>query len=170
MSDKAWFEIDSVGLGKTLAQQDKFGLITELVSNSWDADGVTQVDVTLTRPDESGFSILTCTDNSPKGWSNLAHAHTMYAESDKKSLENKRGRFNEGEKKVVARSIESKLVTTSGSVIWNADKTRTKTSDTRPVGSQFTGKYLLTDVQEWVSIFKQFLMLLPPKGIRTSFN
>jgi hypothetical protein len=167
--NKAWFEIDSVGLGKTLAQQDKFGLITELVSNSWDADGVTQVDITLTRPDESGITILTCVDNSPKGWSNLAHAHTMYAESDKKGLENKRGRFNEGEKKVVARSIESSLTTTTGTVIWNADKTRTETTDTRPVGSEFVGKYTMT-LQEWERVCHQARLLLTPRGIRTTFN
>jgi hypothetical protein len=93
----------------------------------------------------------------------------MYAESDKKGLENKRGRFNEGEKKVVARSIESKLTTTSGTVVWNANKTRTESADTRTVGSEFVGKYALT-IQEWEHLTNQAKLLLPPHGIKTTFN
>src|SRR5438445_7243227 len=47
-----WLEIDKDGLRKTLEQKDKAFLLTEMVSNAWDED-ITQVEVSLTRPDES---------------------------------------------------------------------------------------------------------------------
>ena len=95
---KSWFEVSPQGLRKTLSQKDKFFLITETVSNAWDAEGCTRVDITLTKPDEHGFSWLTATDNAPKGFSDISHSYMMYAESEKKDKANKRGRFNAGRK------------------------------------------------------------------------
>lgn len=163
-----WLEIDKEGLRKTLGQKDKVFLLTEMVSNAWDED-ITEVDVSLTRPDENGFSWLRVTDNSPTGWADLSHSHTMFAESVKKGKSEKRGRFNAGEKDVLALAIEAKLTTVSGQVLFNEDGTRTTGTETRKVGSEFVAKFQLT-VQEYEHICQQAKMLLPPKGITTLFN
>ena len=34
----SWLEIDREGLRKSLAQKDKFFLLTEMVANAWDAN------------------------------------------------------------------------------------------------------------------------------------
>jgi hypothetical protein len=120
-----WLEIDKEGLRKTLGQKDKVFLLTEMVSNAWDED-ITEVDVSLTRPDENGFSWLRVTDNSPTGWADLSHSHTMFAESVKKGKSEKRGRFNAGEKDVLALAIEAKLTTVKGQALFNEDGTRTE--------------------------------------------
>jgi hypothetical protein len=78
-----WLEIDKEGLKRSLGQKDKVFLLTEMVSNAWDED-ITGVEVTLSRPDEKGFSWLRVVDDSPTGWQDLSHAHTMFAESIKK--------------------------------------------------------------------------------------
>jgi hypothetical protein len=96
-----WLDIDKEGLRKSLGQKNKVFLLTEMVSNAWDED-ITKVEVTLTRPDENSHSWLHVIDNSPTGWSDLSHAHTMFAESAKKGKSEKRGRFNAGEKDVLA--------------------------------------------------------------------
>lgn len=163
-----WLEIDKEGLRKTLGQKDKVFLLTEMVSNAWDED-ITEVDVSLTLPDENGFSWLRVTDNSPTGWADLSHSHTMFAESVKKGKSEKRGRFNAGEKDVLALAIEAKLTTVKGQVLFNEDGTRTEGPETRKVGSEFIAKFEMTP-GEYEHICQQAKMLLPPKGITTLFN
>jgi hypothetical protein len=93
----------------------------------------------------------------------------MFAESAKKGKSEKRGRFNAGEKDVLALAIEAKLTTVTGQVLFNEDGTRTEGTETRKVGSEFVAKFQLT-VQEYEHICQQANMLLPPKGITTLFN
>jgi hypothetical protein len=86
-----------------------------------------RVDVTLTEPDANGHSILTVTDDAPKGWENISHAYTLYAESTKTNDPTKRGRFNEGEKAVVCLNIEAAVKTVSGCIRFE-DQTRFRSS------------------------------------------
>src|SRR5438034_698891 len=160
-----WLEIDKEGLRKTLGQKDKVFLLTEMVSNAWDED-ITQVEVSLTRPDENGFSRLRVTDNSPTGWADLSHSHTMFAESVKKGKSEKRGRFNAGEKDVLGLAIEAKLTTVTGQVLFNEDGTRTKGTEPREVGSEFAGRFHLT-LEEYEHIVQQAKRRIPPNGIVT---
>lgn len=163
-----WLDIDKEGLRKSLGQKDKIFLLTEMVSNAWDED-VTEVSVTLTCPDASGHSRLTVIDNSPTGWADLTHSHTMFAESSKKAKSEKRGRFNAGEKDVLALAVEAKLTTVKGQMLFNADGTRTHGTETREIGSEFTGRFELT-VEEYEHICRQAKLLIPPQDIRTTFN
>ena len=88
-----WLDIDKEGLRKSLGQKDKVFLLTEMVSNAWD-ENITKVEVTLTRPNKNNHSWLRVIDNSPTGWGDLSHSHTMFAESTKKGKSEKRGRFS----------------------------------------------------------------------------
>jgi hypothetical protein len=168
MKKNGWLDIDKEGLRKSLGQKNKVFLLTEMVSNAWDED-ITKVEVTLTRPDEKSHSWLHVIDNSPTGWSDLSHAHTMFAESTKKAKSEKRGRFNAGEKDVLALAIEAKLTTVKGQVLFNEDGTRTEGTETREVGSEFAGRFQLTQ-EEYENIVQQAKLLIPPKGIITMFN
>src|ERR1039458_6083428 len=163
-----WLEIDKDGLRKSLGQKDKVFLLTEMVSNAWDED-ITQVEVTLTCPDGNNHSWLRVADNSPTGWGDLSHSHTMFAESVKKGKSEKRGRFNAGEKDVLALAIEAKLTTVKGQVLFNEDGTRTEGTESREVGSEFVAKFQLTP-EEYEHICNQAKLLIPPKGITTLFN
>jgi hypothetical protein len=163
-----WLEIDKEGLCKSLGQKDKVFLLTEMVSNAWD-ENITKVEVTLSCPDENNHSWLRVTDNSPTGWADLSHSHTMFAESVKKGKSEKRGRFNAGEKDVLALAIEAKLTTVKGQVLFNEDGTRTEGTETREVGSEFAGRFHLT-LDEYEHIVNQAKRLIPPKGIVTLFN
>src|SRR3989454_4665048 len=139
-----WLEIDKEGLQKSLGQKNKVFLLTEMVSNAWDED-ITRVEVTLSRPNENNnHSWLRVIDNSPTGWSDLSHSHTMFAESTKKGKSEKRGRFNAGEKDVLALAIEARLTTVKGQVLFNEDGTRTEGTETREIGSEFAGRFHLT--------------------------
>jgi len=163
-----WLEIDKDGLRKSLGQKDKVFLLTEMVSNAWD-ENITEVEVTLSCPDENNHSWLRVTDNSPTGWDDLSHSHTMFAESVEKGKSEKRGRFNAGEKDVLALAIEAKLTTVKGQVLFNEDGTRTEGTETREVGSEFVARFQLT-LEEYEHICNQAKLLIPPKGITTLFN
>jgi hypothetical protein len=95
-----------------------------MVSNAWD-ENVTKVEVTLTLPDKNGHCTLRVVDDSATGWANLQHSYTMFAESLKKVNSEKRGRFNAGEKDVLALAIDAKLTT----VMDTRDETRRSLSD-----------------------------------------
>jgi hypothetical protein len=166
---KSWFEVSPQGLRKTLSQKDKFFLITETVSNAWDAEGCTRVDITLTKPDEQGFSWLTATDNAPKGFTDISHSYMMYAESEKKDKANKRGRFNAGEKDVIAMSVEARLTTVTGQILFNGDGTRTEGTEKRTEGSELTAKIPLT-LEEYEHVIAQAHRLIPPNNIATYVN
>jgi hypothetical protein len=139
---KNWIDVDMDGLRKLLARRGKEFAIYELVQNAWDEPNVTRVDVTLTRP-VHGQSILTVTDDSPEGFRDLTHAHTMYAESYKKSNPEQRGAFNLGEKRVLALCDEATIASTTGTVTFNSEG-RSRSKQRRDTGTQFIGRMRLT--------------------------
>jgi hypothetical protein len=163
----SWLEIDREGLRKSLAQKDKFFLLTEMVANAWDAN-VSRVEVTLTQP-ENGIIRLTVTDDSATGWSRLSDSYTMFAESTRKDDASKRGRFNAGCKDVLALALEARLTTMSGQMIFNSDGTRSVGTAKRARGSEYTGLFEMTEA-EWVSVCRQARLFIPPTGIVTVFN
>jgi hypothetical protein len=62
---------------------------------------------------------LIVSDDDPEGFSDLAHAYTLFAESQKKSNPEQRGRFNLGEKLVLALASKATISTTKGTVIFD---------------------------------------------------
>jgi hypothetical protein len=167
MAVNSWFDIDKEGLRKTLERRGKAFAIFELVQNAWDEDGTTEVSVHLTRP-EHGKSVLTVADDAPQGYRDLSESYTMFAESYKKGDPAKRGRFNIGEKCVLALCDEATITTTTGRVTFDRDGTRRRTSTVkRERGSEFRAELKLK-VSEWEEICEKVTQLLPP--VPTAFN
>ena len=97
-----WFDVDRKGLAKLLERRGKEFLVFELIQNAWDQN-VEEVTVTLREHDAfPGNYDLRVEDDDPEGFTDLAHAYTLFAESEKKGDVHKRGRFNVGEKLVLA--------------------------------------------------------------------
>lgn len=161
---KNWIEVDLDGLKQILAARGKEFIIFELIQNSWD-EPITHVAVTLTRP-VRGKSELVVVDDSPDGFRNLAHAYTMYAPSSKKNSPQQRGRFNQGEKSVLALCDEASITSTTGQVLFTAAGRR-QTKKTRAAGTEFRGSLRLT-VEEWEQISRKVRLLFP--DVRTTYN
>jgi hypothetical protein len=91
------------GLAKLLERRGKQFSLLELWQNAADEDGVTKVDLTLTPSaiDKDKYE-LTVEDDAPEGFTDITHAYTLFAESKKKGRADQRGRFNVGEKLVIA--------------------------------------------------------------------
>lgn len=157
-SRKNWIDVDLDGLRKLLADRGKEFIVFELVQNAWDED-VSHVDVVLTRP-INGRSDLVVVDDSPEGFRNLSHAYTMYAESYKKAEPSRRGRFNQGEKAVLALCDEATITSTSGQIVFSTDGGRRKTKKRREAGTEFRAVLRLS-VAEWEEIGHKVQLLLP---------
>ena len=113
-----WFTVDKDGLAKVLGRRGKAFAALELIQNAWDAPGATQVEVTL-KPAARGRTLLIVEDNSPDGFSDLTHAYTLFKESAKKADPTKRGRFDVGEKLVLAICDCARICTTRGTLMFD---------------------------------------------------
>lgn len=165
VGNQPWFVVDKEGLRKTLERKGKAFAIFELLQNGFD-EASTKVTLTLTPP-KDGKSVLTCIDDAPLGYADLSNAHTMFAESKKKSNEKKRGRFNVGEKYVLALCDEATITSTTGRVLFHADGTRSHDKVKTKAGSQFRGELSLTQ-EEFDLMAAQVNRVIPP--IPTFFN
>ena len=162
-----WFNVDKAGLAKILARRGKEFILFELIQNTWD-EAATRVDVTLAREPKSPFVTLTVEDDNPNGFVDLSHAWTLFAESTKKGDAGKRGRFNLGEKLVLALCDEAMIVTTTGAVRFDRVG-RHSSRKRRERGSIFTGVIRMTD-EEMGHCGDMVQRLIPPSDIVTVYN
>ena len=97
----SYFAVDRVGLRKLAFRHGAGWVVTELLQNALDEE-VSRVDIVFEPVPNKPLARLRVEDDSPDGFRELDHAYTLYAESYKKSDPGKRGRFNLGEKLVLA--------------------------------------------------------------------
>ena len=160
-----WFVVDREGLRKTLSRKGKAFAIYELLQNGYD-EASTKLEVTLTEP-KNGKSTLVCIDDAPDGYIDLSNAHTMFGESKKKADVHKRGRFNVGEKYVLALCDAATVTSKTGRIIFKKDGTRSHDKVKTKTGTEFRGELLLTQ-GEYEDMVKKVKLVIPP--VTTIFN
>jgi hypothetical protein len=137
----------------------------ELVQNAWDS-GADEVVVMLDMICD-GLARIVVRDNSEKGFINLKDAYTMFAPSTSGKDVTKRGRFNTGEKAVLALCDRAKIVTTTGTLTFDIDTGRERTEECQPRGTTFTADIPMTDV-ELDEVNEAMQGLIPP--VATTYN
>lgn len=163
-----WFTAHKDGLRKLVEHLPKEMIIYELVQNVWDEEA-TFCKVSIQRDPGSAYVTITCEDDVPQGFKHLHHAFTIWAESEKKGDPTKRGRFNEGEKKVLALCRRAQISTTTGTVFFKEDGTRSQSSRATVRGSIFSGELRMT-VEQVREIEEAFHRLIPPGDCETTLN
>lgn len=163
-----WFEVDRKGLRKILRKRGiEFGVI-ELIQNALDEES-TRVDVTLKRtPANQRRFTLEVEDDNPEGFKDITHAFTVFADSEKKSNPEQRGRFNLGEKLVLALCEVASISTVKGTVNFNEDG-RSSSRFKREAGSLFRGEIIMTKA-EADQIEAAVKTVLPPETVEVYFN
>lgn len=161
-----WFDVDKQGLAKLLERKGKEFILYELLQNAWD-EQTKNVDVALEKTGTRRYQI-TVKDDNPDGFKNLSDAFTLFAESYKKADANKRGRFNLGEKLVLALCDAAEIITTTGKVVFD-EKGRRKSGNRILVGSAFRGVVRMTDA-EAKECLAAAARLIPPPTIKTVVN
>lgn len=135
-----WFEADKTGLrqiAERLVERRGFGILgAELYQNVMDTNA-TVCAITLEKANSRGWYELSCEDNDPIGFADLSHAYTVFAPSLKKHDAEKAGRFNLGEKIVLAFCREARIETTRGTVVFNGKGREEQSRRRRDVGTKF---------------------------------
>jgi hypothetical protein len=163
-----WFAVSKDGLRGLVADRPKSFIVRELVQNAWDELGVTKVEVRIS-PIEGSRYRLTVEDDAPEGFHDITHAFTLYADTRKRKDPSLRGRFNLGEKEVLALCDEARIVTMSAGVVFKADGSRSRTNDRRESGSSFSAAIRMSKA-EYEEACVKVMTFIPPKGIATVFN
>jgi hypothetical protein len=162
-----WFEVDRAGLAKLLERRGKEFALFELISNAWDTNA-DQIRVEFTPLAGVPKARLVVTDNDPNGFTDLSHAFTLFAESEKKTKSEKRGRFNLGEKLVLAICDEAVIESTQGGVIFD-HKGRHALKKKRESGSSVQMTLRMTRAEYDVAL-AAIRTLIPPGGTATWLN
>ncbi|MFC1601277.1 hypothetical protein ACFL34_02910 [Candidatus Sumerlaeota bacterium] len=160
-------EVDEKGLAKILERKGKPFILHELIQNAWDQN-ITEVDVSLSPVNGKRQATVIVEDNDPEGFADLTHAYTLFAESNKKGDPEKRGRFNIGDKLVLAVSEEAEISTTKGTILFDRGGRHQKRRR-RERGSriQVTIKMTRADIEDCQEAIR---LLIPPDDIETRYN
>lgn len=165
----SWVVADLQGLAKLVEHRPRAFVVYELLSNALD-EATTRVDISLEKVPGRPFARLVVSDDNPSGFTNLAHAYSLFAESSKKSNAEQRGRFNMGEKVVLALCREARIVTTTGTVDFSADGRRREHSRERTAaGSRFEALVRMTHA-EYAECISQLPWVLIPEGVQVRLN
>jgi len=167
MAEK-WFDVNKEGLAKLLNKRGKSFVLFELIQNAWDQQ-ITQVDVNVEMIKNRRAAKITVIDDDPQGFIDITHAFTLFAESVKKKDPTKRGRFNIGEKLVLALCESAIVHTTTGGVKFEANGTRKNIRKKRNKGSEFSAIIKVTK-DEFKEMIESIDSLLPPSNVKTVFN
>lgn len=166
MSNSNWFEVDRVGLAQLLGDRGPGALIVELVANAWDAPGVSRVEIRLEPVASAPYANVRVSDNSPTGFEDITHAFTLFAPSLKKAEPTQRGRFNLGEKLVLALCKSAKIISTKSAIAFASDGRR-PLSERTEAGTVFDGVVRMTRNQ-LADVERLLARLISPVGIVTT--
>lgn len=161
MTKRAWFEVDAKGLREQLeGRRGVAALLLELLQNALDED-VTKIEMTLAATSGKPEATFSVEDDSPTGFRDLADAFTLFAPSYKKGVATKRGRFNVGEKLVLALCEEAVITSTKGTVVFDKEGRR-QLNAIREKGTKVVCRLRMThaDTAELDRLIKT--VILPP--------
>lgn len=161
----SWFNVDKSGLAAILERRGKFFALAELVSNAWDS-GSERVAVRLVPKEGVPYAALEVEDWG-EGFADLSHANTMFARSNRGADAVKRGRFNLGEKLVLACCRWAIIETTCGRLDFRDTGEVKRSSLQRDKGTKFSCEIRMTR-DELEEVCDSMRTLIPP--VQTTFN
>src|SRR5439155_2142585 len=160
------FEVDTKGFAQLQAGREPWRLAKELVSNSFDEQEVTKVIVDLQMRLEG--AVLVVADDGP-GFRDLNDAFTLYSYTYKRNDPTTRGRFNLGEKEIMALAKSGSVVTTSGSVYFTENGRQVQPSNKLRRGTTVTVTMDWTK-SEMRDVIEKLQRLIPPAGKTYTVN
>lgn len=170
------FEVDANGLREVIGGQDSWRQAIELVANvfdefrGYDDDRKKPVycEVTLTKEGKNP-AVLTVEDDGA-GFSNVADVWTFFRSTDKRESTSVSGRFNAGEKQLLAMAIEATVLTNNNKVVFK-DGQRKHTQHKKPQheGTKITASFPWTHTEFDIAV-EQLRTVIPPQGLHYVVN
>lgn len=159
MQTKSWFDVDKEGLARILRRRGLEFVAYELISNAWDSNA-TKVEIKLESLPNRPLAVLTVEDDDADGFADITHAFTMFADSLRRGDTSKRGRFNLGEKLVLAVAEEAEIKTTKASIKFDSEG-RHILRQYRDKGSRIEIKFK-ANREQVADILDKIRMVIPP--------
>lgn len=159
--------VDLKGLGKKVAHRPKSFILFELLQNAWD-ENIKRVEVTARMIPGRPACQISVEDDSPEGFQDLTSVYTMFRDSKKASDPTKRGRFEMGEKLVLALATRAEVSSTKGTIVFENGK-RQNLRAKREKGTVFEGEFKMTRA-EFDEMVQDVKLLAVPEHINTIFN
>lgn len=149
--------VDKAGLARKLANKPKSFIVWELLQNALD-EKTTEIHITARMLPGKPECHIVVEDDSPEGFSDMSSIYTMFKDSKKAPDPTKRGRFEIGEKLVVALAKRMVVTTTKGCVEFDGD-TRKNRRDKTEAGSKIEVWVKMTrpEFDEVCSAIERFL-------------
>jgi len=159
---KNWFVVDKEGLAQLQKGKSKTFIVNELVQNAWD-ENITLSGIRFKYDIDNKLLTITVRDDSPEGFKNITHAYTLFADTYKRRDATKRGRFNLGEKQVIAICKTATVKTTKGTIVFD-DTGRHELPEKTEKGSLITVTLNAT-LDEYNELREHAKKLIVPKDI-----
>jgi len=166
MKAKSWFEVDKDGLKALQLGKPKSYIIRELVANAWD-ENITFCKIETAH--KNGIATISVEDDNPEGFRDLTDSYTIFKHTIKRSNPKQRGRFNIGEKQVLAICRDAKVESTKGTITFNKDNTRSHSTLHRSKGTKVTVNIRMSKA-DYEEILDALKLYLSPKNIVTTIN
>lgn len=165
-----WFRVHKEGLAQVYARRGPAAPFFELVSNAWDEEGVTKVELEVTAVPGKAEVTVFIVDDSTHGFRDLDEARTLFAPSYKKAEAQSRGRFNVGEKLFLSLCRSARIVSTGGALEFKSDGTvRRSKSPALPLGTEVHATLRMTRAEMDLA-FAELRRLRTPAGIETTIT
>ena len=162
------FEINDDGWREMQLGRKPFSLAKEPVSNFFDEESVTEGKVTL-RKEGRELVVLIFEDNG-NGFENITDSWTLFRTTNKRERPDMRGRFNLGEKEILAIASGAKVISSGYVVAFPREGGRevTKQKETnRGVKLELRINWTKDETEECIKRLKQ---IIPPKRVRYFVN
>lgn len=167
-----WFLAHKEGLrqvAERLVERRGFGIVgAELYQNVMDTNA-TECIIDIDPIPNRAAAFLTVADNDEEGFPDLTHAYTVFAPSLKKADPTKAGRFNLGEKMVLAFCYRASIHTTKGEVVFDAEGRKEYPRRKRERGTEFTAEIACTRAQI-AELTTHMRRIIPKDGLRVVVN
>jgi len=172
MNNNSWFSVDRKGLSALQEGKEKTYIVSELSQNAFDED-VKDCELRIEFLGKKKIRV-TVKDDSPEGFRDISHAHTLFADTYKRKDPEKRGRFNLGEKQVISICEYAKVKTTKGTVEFTFDKDgneqRIETPNLKTEKGSIIEVIFTGTKKESNILYKHARRLLVPNGINFTVN
>ena len=119
-TSREWFAVSTEGMRQLHAGRPPWSLVKELVQNVWDeSPPATRCEVQVRPAEGNGRSTeVEVLDDGP-GFANIADVYTLMGPSAKQGNPSKRGRFNLGEKEIIAAARFAQVQTVGHTVTFD---------------------------------------------------
>lgn len=159
--------VDRKGLAKKLEHKPKAFILYELLQNALDED-TSLINVTAEMLPGKPVCQVTVEDDAPEGFADIRSIYTMFRDSKKGKDPTKRGRFELGEKLVIALSQYLEVSTTKGTIIIDGDN-RSSSRAKRDRGSKVTLRVKMNR-EEFAEMNAQVHSILMPTDKVVRYN